>query len=200
MAEEWDFSTRSLRWTEPVLVPEVLLRYRIHPHNTYREHQERRTNLTRQILARFATEACLPSQNPTAPVPTRWPRFFPLFCRSCNNSLGEAVGTSFPTDLTRPGQLRTPDAVPSELEQAATRRLLDRLIGNTVAGPSDPSTQQALTCAKHWAHFQTALRPHASAQPSTQWTWAGAAIIVTCGLYVWYRERMLSNPGYRRTG
>jgi len=31
-----------------------------------------------------------------------------------------------------------------------------------------------------------------------QWTWLGAAIIIACGLYVWYRERMTSQPGYRR--
>jgi drug/metabolite transporter (DMT)-like permease len=31
-----------------------------------------------------------------------------------------------------------------------------------------------------------------------QWTWLGAAIIVACGLYVWYRERMMSTPGYRK--
>jgi drug/metabolite transporter (DMT)-like permease len=31
-----------------------------------------------------------------------------------------------------------------------------------------------------------------------QWTWLGAAIIIACGLYVWYRERMLSLPGYRK--
>jgi len=29
-----------------------------------------------------------------------------------------------------------------------------------------------------------------------EWTWVGAAVIVTCGLYVWYRERMMSRPGY----
>ncbi len=29
-----------------------------------------------------------------------------------------------------------------------------------------------------------------------EWTWVGAAVIVTCGLYVWYRERMMSRPRY----
>ncbi|MGE0668261.1 MAG: DMT family transporter [Sphingomonadales bacterium] len=31
-----------------------------------------------------------------------------------------------------------------------------------------------------------------------EWTWFGAAIIIACGLYVWYRERILSTPGYRK--
>ena len=29
-----------------------------------------------------------------------------------------------------------------------------------------------------------------------EWTWVGAAIIVSCGLYVWYRERVMSTPSY----
>lgn len=181
MSEEWDFSIRALRWTEPVLVPELLLRYRIHPHNTYRRHQDERQELTRRILARFADDALLPTLNPTAPVPARWPRFFPLFCRSCSGPLGEPLGNTFPPELSRPGQPRTSDAVPPDVEQAATRHLLAELLRNSQADATDSIANQALTCWSHWSASSPSLRPPSVAPMPTRWTWAGASMVINSG-------------------
>lgn len=181
MSEEWDFSLRALRWTEPVLVPELLLRYRIHPHNTYRRHQEERPELTRRILTRFADDALLPTLNPTAPVPSRWPRFFPLFCRSCSGSLEEPLGNTFPPELSKPGQPRTLDAVPSDVEQAATRHLLAELLRSSQADTSDSITNQAQTCAVHWSVSSPSVRPQPAAPIAARWTWAGASMVIHPG-------------------
>ncbi len=181
MSEEWDFSIRALRWTEPVLVPEVLLRYRIHPHNTYRQYQDRRADLTRRILTRFANEAHLPSLNPTAPVPTRWPRFFPLFCRSCSGPLEEPLGNTLPPELSRPGQPRTADAVPVDVEQAATRHLLTQLLHTSPDGTSNSVVHQGLTCTSHWHRSSPTPRFPPVAPIATRWTWAGATMAVDTG-------------------
>lgn len=181
MSEEWDFSIRALRWTEPVFVPELLLRYRIHSNNTYRRHQDARRELTRRILTRFANEAHLPSLNPTAPVPARWPRFFPLFCRSCSGPLGEPLGNTFPPELSRPGHSRTADAVPLEVEQAATRHLLAQVLRNSQADPSDSIANQALNCSSHWSASSPLFRPPPVAPTPTRWTWAGASMAIHPG-------------------
>ena len=181
MSEEWDFSIRALRWTEPVLVPEVLLRYRIHPDNTYRRHQDERQELTRRILDRFANDAHLPGLNPTAPVPARWPRFFPLFCRSCSGAHGELLAKTFPPELSQPGQPRTSDAVPLEVEQAATRHLLGQLLRNTPAPTSATVTDQALGCTTHWTGSAPRLHLPPVAPTATRWTWAGASMVIDVG-------------------
>lgn len=181
MSEEWDFSIRALRWTEPVLVPELLLRYRIHSRNTYRRHQEERPALTRRILTRFANEAHLPGLNPTAPVPARWPRFFPLFCRSCSSLLGEPLANTFPPELSRPGQPRTADALPIDVEQAATRHLLAQLLRNSPAENSATAADQARHGSCHSPDPSSQLHPPSVAPTATQWTWAGATLAIDTG-------------------
>ena len=83
LSHDWDFLLRSTYYAEPVFVPEVLMRYRVHPQNTTGQVQHLMAQEGRDGLNRFlALAGNGPSPNPIAPLPGNWPRYWPWFCHS----------------------------------------------------------------------------------------------------------------------
>ncbi len=83
LSHDWDFLLRSTFYTEPVFVPEVLMRYRVHSQNTTGQVQHLMAEEGRDGLNRFlslAKQAAPP--NTLAPLPHNWPRYWPWFCDS----------------------------------------------------------------------------------------------------------------------
>ena len=81
LSHDWDFLLRSTFYAEPVFVPEVLMRYRVHPQNTTGRVQHLMAQEGREGLHRFLSLARTgPSPNPLAPLPENWPRYWPWFC------------------------------------------------------------------------------------------------------------------------
>ncbi len=77
---DWDFLMRSVLVTEPVLVEEALLRYRVHATNStesLRGVQEAEVADALNRYLRLAVES--PAANPLAPTPHAWPHLLPLF-------------------------------------------------------------------------------------------------------------------------
>ena len=83
LSHDWDFLLRATFYTEPVFIPETLMRYRVHPQNTTGQVQHLMADEGRDGLNRFMALAQLKdSPNPIAPLPANWPRYWPWFCES----------------------------------------------------------------------------------------------------------------------
>ena len=78
LTQDWDFVLRCLPFAEPLFQPEPLLRYRVHPLNTWRNHKATEVAQSRAVLGNFFMRA-VRGENPLAPQPGAWPRFFPMF-------------------------------------------------------------------------------------------------------------------------
>ncbi|MBG84581.1 MAG: hypothetical protein CMJ40_08550 [Phycisphaerae bacterium] len=83
LSHDWDFLLRATFYTEPLFIPEVLMRYRVHPQNTTGQVQHLMAEEGRDGLNRFLALAKKgPPQNRLAPLPDNWPRYWPWFCDS----------------------------------------------------------------------------------------------------------------------
>lgn len=125
---------RAFRLTEPLLVPELLLRYRVHEGNNYRRLRTRLDQETSRALETYASWAGGDGpeiRNPLAPCPARWPRFFPAFARAVKASWSPTPFLErLPTVLTEPrSSMIEGDAerrgVETAIETAAIRRLFE---------------------------------------------------------------------------
>lgn len=115
LVQDWDFLLRAVQVVEPTFFPDPWLRYRVHPHNTYRQLVDIRTQQLQRVMDGYAGWAGTRTGNPTAPTALNWPRFFPVFARSCVANFDRVVGTRLPPALVqRPA---TPHAAPSQLER-----------------------------------------------------------------------------------
>lgn len=127
LSHDLEILWQSLRLTEPLLVPEVLLRYRVHRGNTYPRLRPRAASEYAIRVQRFASWAGGNGPailNPLAPCPACWPRYFPAFARVVRPWPSERpLCESLPSALGTPAP---PGAVPAsiaELETAALRNL-----------------------------------------------------------------------------
>ena len=83
LSHDWDFLLRATFFTEPLFIPEVLMRYRVHPQNTTGQVQHLMAREGRDGLNRFlALAGKRSSPNKLAPLPENWPRYWPWFCDS----------------------------------------------------------------------------------------------------------------------
>lgn len=81
LSHDWDFLLRSTFYAEPIFVPEVLMRYRVHPQNTTGQVQHLMAQEGRDGLNRFLSLAKnADPPNRLAPLPGNWPRYWPWFC------------------------------------------------------------------------------------------------------------------------
>jgi Glycosyl transferase family 2 len=129
LTQDWDFAVEALRWTEPVLLPQRLMTYRVHPANTWRSLQDSRQAQSERVLKDYAEWAEEPCLNPLAPTPINWPSFFPYFARICTTQFSEEpIGATLPPEMLR---LPDPGTVASTLEEAAKRRLVAAARGGT---------------------------------------------------------------------
>ncbi len=82
-AHDWDFLIRSVALTEPVFIPDRLMRYRIHGTNTTESVRGLLETECGSALTRFLELApAYPEANSTAPTPRNWPSFWPRFLQS----------------------------------------------------------------------------------------------------------------------
>lgn len=103
LTQDWAFLLKALRWAEPRLVPGRLLYYRSHATNSFRRLNDVRIDQSRAALDAFIAWAAAPAENPLAPTPGAWPRFFPVFARSCAPAFSsEPVGCFLPPALMDP--------------------------------------------------------------------------------------------------
>ncbi len=126
LSHDLEILWQSLRLTEPLLVPEVLLRYRVHRGNSYRRLRPRAASEYAIRVQRFASWAGGQGPaiiNPLAPCPARWPRFFPAFARAVKPWPSERpLSEALPSALGRPAAAASP-AVSPEVETTAVRNL-----------------------------------------------------------------------------
>jgi glycosyltransferase involved in cell wall biosynthesis len=78
LTQDWDFALRCLGTVEPVFVPDALLDYRVHPSNTWRNHQDTRIEQSAAVLHGYFSRLHQ-ADNPLAPGLGGWPRFLPIF-------------------------------------------------------------------------------------------------------------------------
>ncbi len=82
-AHDWDFLIRAVALTEPVFLPERLMRYRVHGSNTTESVRGLLQTECDSALARFLELAAVyPEANDTAPIAWNWPSFWPRFLQN----------------------------------------------------------------------------------------------------------------------
>lgn len=150
LSQDWDFLIRALRWVEPVLIPEPLLRYRVHASNTYRKHVPNRRNEIVRIMDDFTTWANTANANRLAPTPFAWPRFFSLCARTCQANSGLLLGALLPDSFQSPLPPHPGSALPTELEANVVRHWIRSVASDATDPDTDPLTG-ARNCARHWA-------------------------------------------------
>lgn len=181
LSQDWDFLLRALQHVEPVFHPDLLLRYRVHGSNTYRNHRGRQRTELQLLFESFGVWAAGPSENRLAPTPLNWPRLFPVFSRACRLGTGEPIGTLLPPDMVRPG-VRARDSVglPEGFEATVIKRLIAG--GPTPVSAGTPPLQElAASCHAHWS----AVRDVAIGEQRRDafrvgiFSWLGASVRVT---------------------
>lgn len=181
LSQDWDFLLRALRHVEPVFHPELLLRYRVHETNTYRNHRGRQRTELRLLFEAFGAWASDAAENRLAPTPLNWPRLFPVFSRACRLGTGEPIGTLLPPQVVRP-PAKGPNAsiLPDGFEALAIKRLLS---GGARSAPSEAPglPELAGTCHAHWSAVRDLLigSRHRPAACDGVFSWSGASVRVT---------------------
>jgi len=98
ICQDWDFVVRALAFVEPILVPETLLIYRRHPHNTSLQSDEKQheVDMVYQKVGLWASKATL---NQFAPTPLNCPNYFKIYALLCGSASGRSLATRFPAEL-----------------------------------------------------------------------------------------------------
>jgi len=80
LAHDWDYLLRACTVTEPLLLPEPLYHYRLHPSNTF-GRVDQRSAVEREVCVGryFQRVATATLRNPLAPSPENWPGLFEHF-------------------------------------------------------------------------------------------------------------------------
>ncbi len=81
-AHDWDFLIRATALTEPVLVRERLMRYRIHESNTTESVRGLLGSECARAIDAYAAMIRGGAQNPRCPHPMHWPAYWDRFVRS----------------------------------------------------------------------------------------------------------------------
>lgn len=77
LCHDWDFLLRALLESEPTLLEEPLLSYRIHGRNSFQQLGALSQRETLACLSNYLRQALRRTpRNPLAPSPQHWPRFF----------------------------------------------------------------------------------------------------------------------------
>jgi glycosyltransferase involved in cell wall biosynthesis len=121
ISQDWDFLLRCLRFAEPVFVPEPLVEYRIHATNTSRDARGTARGEIADVFAAFAGWCGAAADNPRAPTPANWPRFFRLFASLARLPDGSRLADHLPPRLLAAAQ---PDAARPPRDAAAIERLV----------------------------------------------------------------------------
>jgi glycosyltransferase involved in cell wall biosynthesis len=181
LSQDWDFLLRALQHVEPSFHPELLLRYRVHASNTYRNHRGRHQTELRLLFESFGTWASGNAENRLAPTPRNWPRVFPVFARACRLGTGDPVGSFLPPGLLRPGAHRPETTeLPPGFETTVIQRLLSNGVGS--ADPVAPTLEGlARGCHARWTSVRALV---CGTEPSRVlcdgvFAWSGASVRVT---------------------
>lgn len=79
-AHDWDFLIRSVALTEPVFIPDRLMRYRVHGSNTTESVRGLMDEECTKALGRFLDLAAAHQvSNGVAPIPSNWPSYWRRF-------------------------------------------------------------------------------------------------------------------------
>ena len=76
---DWDFILETLKFTEPIVIPEKLYNYRFHGDNTFLKLQDILADEHKTVLGNFLKTKNF--QNPIFPCAAKWPDYFPEFIR-----------------------------------------------------------------------------------------------------------------------
>ena len=165
LSHDWDFLLRSTFYAEPIFVPEVLMRYRVHPQNTTGQVQHLMAQEGRDGLNRFLSLAKnADPPNRLAPLPGNWPRYWPWFCDTIrphfsDRPISEQIDPQF-----RPSSNPDPNMDSRRLRSAgscdATGCTCDSGRSESPRGISDGSAnrhdrshgRQCARCRRTWIH------------------------------------------------
>lgn len=124
MTQDWDFALRCLHVVEPLMVPESLLAYRLHPGNTWRAYAGTRIGESEAVLRGYFSWRG-PVENPLAPSSAAWPRYFPLFLSIARPGFArEGYADLLRRFDVHPNWPRLPGAPDSAMEQQAILRFI----------------------------------------------------------------------------
>jgi hypothetical protein len=156
LTQDWDFVLRCLRFVEPVFAPEPLLEYRVHPSNTWRQHTAIRFEQSEAVVRGYF-ENLERIENPMAPAPGAWPRFFPVFLSVARpvfatDNLASVV-EAMNLHRATPGPPHTASAASATADGAAIRRLVTAI---TAEPPDDADPLIPQLVADQWS----AMRAH----------------------------------------
>lgn len=126
ISQDWDFLLRCLPFAEPVFVPEPLVEYRIHATNTSRDVRGIAAGEIEKVFGAFAGWCGTATDNPLAPTPANWPRFFRLFAALARLPNGSRLADHLPAEAVAAAAV----GVPRPAREAAA---IERLVAAGIA-------------------------------------------------------------------
>ena len=148
ICQDWDFAVQSLRFVEPTFMPEPLMTYRVHSHNTSRQGLKAAWEIELAI-EKLCEWILQPTANPRAPTPRNWPRYFRIFAH---------LNTTTPTGRALAARLPR-EALAAASESAATARETAAIRALVAAARSPESFQDLsrnelrLRCREAWTEL-----------------------------------------------
>jgi len=182
---DWQFLLQSTRFVEPTLIPRFLYRYRIHGSNTYRVNPEPTGSDVVRMHQSFFAWASQQANNPLAPIPQHFPRFYPFFLPIWLRFVSQRGG-NVPRLLARlAGSLRdSPSARSAAIERTAVARTYALL--KAPRKEADVTQFAALLeeCASRWnaiagTYPRAEPRLGRPVEAAARFEWAGASVTVT---------------------
>jgi glycosyltransferase involved in cell wall biosynthesis len=147
ICQDWDFALRALRFVEPTFVPEPLLTYRLHAHNTSGDGLKSSAWERELVVDKLCAWMGESTPNSRAPTPRNWPRYFRLFAHLSMFAGGQPLASRLPRELLAP---------PSEPLSTAreTRAIHDLLTAARSAETFEGLAREDLMirCAQAWAN------------------------------------------------
>lgn len=148
ICQDWDFAVAALRFAEPTFVPQPLLTYRIHAHNTSRDAGKTATHEIDLVVDKFCRWLLETSANPLAPTPRNWPHYFRIFAHLSTSAAGRSLASRLPPDIL--AAALSPSAAATSGETAAIRSLIAAARSPEEFAPM-PWSELMLRCHHAWS-------------------------------------------------
>lgn len=181
---DWNFLLQSLRVAEPQLVPAALYRYRIHGSNTYRVNPDPTGVDLVHMHQSFFAWASQGADNPLAPIPAHYPRFYPFFLPIWLEFVAPRGG-NVPRLLARLAAALRDSGVAGarDVERAAVARVYALTRKPRRAADAAALPELLAAAASHWTTNGAGVRPSTAAprrcdSVSAEFVWADASVTV----------------------
>jgi glycosyltransferase involved in cell wall biosynthesis len=148
ICQDWDLAVAALEFVEPTFVPQPLLTYRIHAHNTSRDAGRTATAEIDLVFEKYCRWLLKPTVNPIAPTPRNWPHYFRIFAHLCTSAAGRPLASRLPAEAL--AMATAAGTAPTPVEATAIRSLIAASRSPEVFAAM-PATDLMLRCHHAWA-------------------------------------------------